>query len=86
MFNMPCSRVGHVYRDRVPYKSNKLNAALVNFKRVAEVCLVMLLLATGSANLLNILPKHRYHCIYQFTRFSHDIYPDSSFKSHGELL
>ena len=37
MFNVPCSRVGHVYRDKVPYKSNKLNAALVNFKRVAEV-------------------------------------------------
>lgn len=37
MFNIPCSRVGHVYRFKVPYKSNKVNAALINFKRVAEV-------------------------------------------------
>ena len=37
MLNMPCSRVSHVYRDRVPYKSNKFNALFINLKRVAEV-------------------------------------------------
>jgi polypeptide N-acetylgalactosaminyltransferase len=37
MLNMPCSRVGHVYRRNVPYTYDKPNAVLINFKRVAEV-------------------------------------------------
>lgn len=37
MLNMPCSRVGHVYRRNVPYKYDKPGAIFVNFKRVAEV-------------------------------------------------
>ncbi len=37
MENIPCSRVGHVYRRNVPYTYDKPNAVLVNFKRVAEV-------------------------------------------------
>ena len=37
MLNMPCSRVGHVYRRNVPYTYNKPFAAVINFKRVAEV-------------------------------------------------
>ncbi|XP_065656637.1 polypeptide N-acetylgalactosaminyltransferase 13 isoform X2 [Hydra vulgaris] len=37
MLNMPCSRVGHVYRRNVPYTYNKPFASLINFKRVAEV-------------------------------------------------
>lgn len=37
MMNMPCSRVGHVYRRNVPYTYDKPHAVLVNFKRVAEV-------------------------------------------------
>ena len=35
--NIPCSRVGHVYRHHVPYSYPKADATLVNFKRVAEV-------------------------------------------------
>ena len=37
MENVPCSRVGHVYRRNVPYTYDKPNAVLVNFRRVAEV-------------------------------------------------
>ncbi|XP_057304292.1 polypeptide N-acetylgalactosaminyltransferase 10-like [Hydractinia symbiolongicarpus] len=37
MLNMPCSRVGHVYRRNVPYTYDRPHAVLVNFKRVAEV-------------------------------------------------
>ena len=37
MMNMPCSRVGHVYRRNVPYTYDKPQAVLINFKRVAEV-------------------------------------------------
>ena len=37
MENVPCSRVGHVYRRNVPYTYDKPNAVLINFKRVAEV-------------------------------------------------
>lgn len=37
MLNIPCSRVGHVYRRNVPYTYDKPNAVLINFKRVAEV-------------------------------------------------
>ena len=35
--NIPCSRVGHVYRHHVPYSYPKADATLINFKRVAEV-------------------------------------------------
>ena len=35
--NIPCARVGHVYRHHVPYSYPKHDATLVNFKRVAEV-------------------------------------------------
>ncbi|KAK3736639.1 hypothetical protein QZH41_017027 [Actinostola sp. cb2023] len=35
--NIPCSRVGHVYRHHVPYTYPKHDATLVNFRRVAEV-------------------------------------------------
>lgn len=37
MANMPCSRVGHVYRRNVPYTYPKPNAVSANFIRVAEV-------------------------------------------------
>ncbi len=37
MANIPCSRVGHVYRRNVPYSYPKPNAVSVNFRRVAEV-------------------------------------------------
>ncbi|XP_028403042.1 polypeptide N-acetylgalactosaminyltransferase 10-like [Dendronephthya gigantea] len=37
MANMPCSRVGHVYRRNVPYSYPKSNAVVINFRRVAEV-------------------------------------------------
>lgn len=37
MANIPCSRVGHVYRRNVPYTYPKHNAVSVNFRRVAEV-------------------------------------------------
>lgn len=35
--NIPCSRVGHVYRHHVPYSYPKADATLINFRRVAEV-------------------------------------------------
>lgn len=35
--NIPCSRVGHVYRHHVPYSYPKADATLTNFRRVAEV-------------------------------------------------
>ncbi|CAB4023784.1 Polypeptide N-acetylgalactosaminyltransferase 1, partial [Paramuricea clavata] len=37
MANIPCSRVGHVYRKNVPYSYPKPNAVVINFRRVAEV-------------------------------------------------
>ena len=37
MANIPCSRVGHVYRRNVPYTYPKRDAVSVNFRRVAEV-------------------------------------------------
>ena len=37
MANIPCSRVGHVYRRNVPYSYPKPNAVVINFRRVAEV-------------------------------------------------
>lgn len=37
MANIPCSRVGHVYRRNVPYTYPKPNAVSINFRRVAEV-------------------------------------------------
>ncbi|XP_046859337.1 polypeptide N-acetylgalactosaminyltransferase 10-like isoform X2 [Xenia sp. Carnegie-2017] len=37
MANIPCSRVGHVYRRNVPYTYPKPNAVVINFRRVAEV-------------------------------------------------
>ena len=37
MLNIPCSRVGHVYRRNVPYTYDRPNAVLINFKRVAEI-------------------------------------------------
>lgn len=37
MANMPCSRVGHVYRRNVPYTYPKPDAVVINFRRVAEV-------------------------------------------------
>lgn len=37
MANIPCSRVGHVYRRNVPYTYPKADAVSINFRRVAEV-------------------------------------------------